>query len=59
MLRKYFNQKEITSPKTEVEKTKLTEVTYNFYTKGTYIGSRVSRYFPKGGHSVTRTKLNI
>ena len=50
MIRKRGNQKEIPTPKTKVGKTKLT-IRY-LYSEN--IVSRVSSYFPIGGHSVTQ-----
>ena len=55
MIRKWFNQKEISTP-TEVGRNKIdTQV----LERRENIVSRVRSYFPIGGHSVNRTELNI
>ena len=55
MIRKRRNQKENPTSKTEVGKPKLT-IRYLFILRK-HIVSRVSSYFPIGGHSVTRTLI--
>ena len=53
MIRKWRNQKEIPTPKTKVGKTINSQVLL----LRKHILSRLSCYFPIGGHSITQTLL--
>ena len=56
MIKKWHNQKEIPTPKTEVGKNLINN---QVLLLRKHIVSRVSTYSPIGGHSVTRTEIKI
>ena len=56
MIRKRRNQKEISTPKTEVGK--ILMIIRYLYLENILVVSRVSSYFPMGGHSVTELYQN-